>query len=76
MLTEKDSCKEQLQDILNFYEFCKTKNKNFIRITTNENQDGIKIINHIKEMINIYTDKEEFLKDAGKIFDLVKDDIK
>jgi hypothetical protein len=76
MLTEKDSCKEQLQDILDFYEFCKTKNKNFIRITTNENQDGIKIINHIKEMINIYTDKEEFLKDAGKIFDLVKDDIK
>jgi hypothetical protein len=76
MLTEKDSCKEQLQDILDFYEFCKMKNKNFIRITTNENQDGIRIINHVKEMVNIYTDKKEFLKDAGRIFDLVKDDEK
>ena len=73
MLMEKESCKGQLQDILDFYEFCKMKNKNFIRITTNENQDGIKIINHVKEMVHLYTNKDEFLKDAERIFNLVKE---
>ena len=76
MLTEKDSCKEQLQDILDFYEFCKTKNKKFMYVKTNENKIGINVINHVKEMVNLYTNKDEFLKDAERIFNLVKENEK
>jgi len=76
MLMEESFCKEQLQDILDFYEFCKTKNKKFIYVKTNENKTGINVINHVKEMVNLYTNKDEFLKDAERIFNLVKDDEK
>ena len=69
-------CKEQLQDIFDFYEFCKMKNKKFIYVKTNENKTGVNVINHVKEMVNLYTNKDEFLKDAERIFNLVKDDEK
>ena len=76
MLMEKNSRKEQLQDILDFYEFCKMKNKKFIYVKTNENETGINVINHVKEMVNLYTNKDEFLKDAERIFNLVKENEK
>ena len=76
MLMKENLCKEQLQDILDFYEFCKTKNKKFLYVKTNENKTGINVINHVKEMVNLYTNKDEFLKDAERIFNLVKENEK
>ena len=76
MLMEENFCKEQLQDILDFYEFCKTKNKKFIYVKTNESETGMNVINHVKEMVNLYTNKDEFLKDAGRIFNLIKENEK
>ncbi len=73
---EENFCKEQLQDILDFYEFCKTKNKKFIYVKTNESETGMNVINHVKEMVNLYTNKDEFLKDAGRIFNLIKENEK
>ena len=73
---KENLCKEQLQDILDFYEFCKMKNKKFMYVKTNENKTGVNVINHVKEMVNLYTDKDEFLKDAERICDLVKGDMK
>ena len=73
---EENFYKEQLQDILDFYEFCKTKNKKFIYVKTNESETGMNVINHVKEMVNLYTNKDEFLKDAGRIFNLIKENEK
>ena len=73
---KENLCNEELQDILDFYEFCKMKNKKFIYVKTSENKTGVNVINHVKEMVNLYTNKDEFLKDAERIFNLVKDDEK
>ena len=73
MLTEEDSCKEQLQDILDFYDFCKVKNKSYSLIGNNEITN---LIMNVKPLINLYTNKDEFLKDAGRIFNLIKENEK
>lgn len=65
--------KEELSDILDFYDFCKAKNKSYALIG---NDKIINLISNVKPLINLYTNKDEFLRDAERIFDLVKGDVK